>query len=263
LQAGVNALTQAALCPHSRQPEFKHTPIKILKADLPWQLQALAWLPAHELPGARAALQALFGAFDFVSLMPFEQATPSPETTAAAPARVGLHLRAACAQAPAPEVVQQVQAVLGVTGVDVISYTDALRSQWRAARLIETDTQTQLEAYVLAGDARAHAWMATLLQESQPTHAYGRAILVPGATPPMAVVSRGKTVCTCMNVTDRAIHEHLLRCTGAQAATMPLTRVDVMASLQTALRCGTQCGSCVPELRRLVGTVLPECAAPA
>ncbi|MDD5030034.1 MAG: molybdopterin-dependent oxidoreductase [Rhodoferax sp.] len=256
--AGVNALTAPALCPHSRQPEFKHTPIKVLKAELPWQLVALAWLPAQDLPAARQALQSLFGAFDFASLVLFGNGAADAQTE-----RVGLHLRAACAHPPAPLVVQRVQELLGVTGIEVIRYADAKRSQWRAARLIETDTHTQLEAYVLAGDARAHAWMATLLKEGQPAPAYGRAILIPGATPPIAVVSRGRPVCTCMDVTDVAITDHLAQCIGAQPEPGACTPANALASLQATLHCGTQCGSCVPQLQRLVRAALPTTATVA
>ncbi|MBU4505334.1 MAG: nitrate reductase, partial [Gammaproteobacteria bacterium] len=44
--AGVNALTTSAYCPTSKQPELKHAAVKILKAELPWNLLAMAWLPA-------------------------------------------------------------------------------------------------------------------------------------------------------------------------------------------------------------------------
>lgn len=43
--AGVNALISSDYCPESRQPEFKYTAVKILKAELPWTMLALAWLP--------------------------------------------------------------------------------------------------------------------------------------------------------------------------------------------------------------------------
>jgi len=45
-------------------------------------------------------------------------------------------------------------------------------------------------------------------------------------------------------VTDVAIHAHL--------GTAPGTPAERLASLQSALKCGTNCGSCVPELKRLV-----------
>lgn len=40
--AGVNALTTPAHCPVSKQPELKHVPVRILKAELPWTLLAMA-----------------------------------------------------------------------------------------------------------------------------------------------------------------------------------------------------------------------------
>ncbi|MBC7729904.1 MAG: molybdopterin-dependent oxidoreductase, partial [Microbacteriaceae bacterium] len=42
--AGNNALTNPAFCPKSKQPELKHTAIRLQKAALPWHLVAAAWL---------------------------------------------------------------------------------------------------------------------------------------------------------------------------------------------------------------------------
>jgi assimilatory nitrate reductase catalytic subunit len=60
----------------------------------------------------------------------------------------------------------------------------------------------------------------------------------------MAVAARGKVVCTCFNVTDARINTQLATCMGSPA--------ERLAALQGALHCGTNCGSCLPELRRLV-----------
>jgi assimilatory nitrate reductase catalytic subunit len=61
------------------------------------------------------------------------------------------------------------------------------------------------------------------------------------------VVSKGQQVCTCFNVTDVAIHQFLSTCTAAET--------DRLAALQASLKCGTNCGSCVPQLQRLVRQV--------
>ena len=42
--AGVNALTQSACCPDSRQPELKHAAVRVAAAALDWQLVAFAIL---------------------------------------------------------------------------------------------------------------------------------------------------------------------------------------------------------------------------
>lgn len=51
-------------------------------------------------------------------------------------------------------------------------------------------------------------------------------------------------VCTCLNVTDGAIEGNLAGAAGNDTGRL--------ASLQNALKCGTNCGSCLPELKRMV-----------
>ena len=51
-------------------------------------------------------------------------------------------------------------------------------------------------------------------------------------------------VCNCLDVTELEIAATLARCSGS---------IEVrLAQLQATLKCGTQCGSCLPALRRLV-----------
>ena len=101
-----------------------------------------------------------------------------------------------------------------------------------------------VRAVLLAGDTRAEGWLKTLIQDRLPAQAFGRRLLSYQATAPVAVVSRGKTVCNCFGVAAQTIGEHLAACDGSEG--------ERLASLQQALRCGTHCGSCVPELRRMV-----------
>ena len=101
-----------------------------------------------------------------------------------------------------------------------------------------------MDALLLAGNGSAGGWLRTLLQEELPVQSYGRLLLLPTQQPPVAVAARGKRVCVCLNVTDTDITERLGQCQGSPA--------ERLAQLQGALRCGTQCGSCVPELKRMV-----------
>jgi len=241
--AGVNALTSGAFCPDSKQPEFKHTPVKILKAELPWQLLAVAWLPESQGIAARTALQSLMAQFDFATCVPFSSAAANAQDE-----RSGLLFRAARHAAPEPGLLEQIEQLLQIQGPEVLRYSDARRGQRRAARLIESEAQTTLVGFMLAGDTSAQSWITTLLKESLPAHTYGRALLIPGATPPVPVVSRGQQVCACFNVTDLAIAEHLAHC-----SVKPAQR---LTSLQASLKCGTNCGSCLPQLKRLVNPSL-------
>jgi assimilatory nitrate reductase catalytic subunit len=83
-----------------------------------------------------------------------------------------------------------------------------------------------------------------LLQQALPAESYGRLLLVPASKPPAALKAAGRQVCSCLDVGEARIRERLADCRG--------TEDQRLGELQNALRCGTQCGSCVPELRRLV-----------
>ena len=63
--------------------------------------------------------------------------------------------------------------------------------------------------------------------------------LAPLSAPPTGQRSRGKIVCNCLDVAENEIIGTVQ--TGADFAT-----------LQNKLKCGTECGSCVPELKRLL-----------
>lgn len=233
--AGVNALTTSASCPDSKQPELKHAAVKILKAELPWTLAAMAWLDADRALDTRAQLKSLMAKFPFASCVPFGRE------------RAGVLFRAAAHEPPEPETLAGLEALFTLDSPDSIRYADPRRGQRRAMRLVrqgDTGNEACLEAFLLAGDTRSRAWIQALLQEELPAQAYGRLLLAPGAQPPVAVQARGRQVCACLNVSEDAIRACLADTPGEDGARL--------ATLQDRLRCGTSCGSCVPELKRLV-----------
>ena len=180
----------------------------------------------------QAALRALMPTFEFASCVPFGRD------------RTGVLFRAAAHDAPDVSVMEQLEALLGLKANDTLRYVDRRLGQRRTARLVRTGDATRLEAFVLAGDTRAEAWIRPLLQDELPAEAYGRLLLMPGAKAPVAVVARGRQVCTCFNVNEDDITTQLTTCGGTES--------ERLATLQGRLRCGTNCGSCIPELRRLV-----------
>ena len=246
--AGVNALTTPAFCPHSKQPELKHTAVKVLKAELPWTLLAMAWLPEGQALAAREALAALMPEFAFASCVPFGNAVPLED---AARARHGVLLRAAAHDAPAPALVQRIEALLGLDAAGTLRYTDRRRQHHRALRLARGAADTTVEALLLAGDTRSGGWLATLLQDGLPAQSYGRLLLAPGAQAPVALQPRGRQVCTCFNVEEAAINAALTTCEGTDG--------ERLTQLQGRLRCGTNCGSCIPELKLLIAKSAKSC----
>ena len=248
--AGVNAITTSAYCPTSKQPELKHAAVKVLKAELPWTLLAVAWLPEDSAHTVLQAMRARMAQFEFASCVPFAESghTETP--------RQGVLLRAACSEPPEMEVVHDIEQQLGLSEDNSLRYVDAKRSQLRCMRL-RAESDTTLDAFVIAGDTSAEGWLKALLQSQQSAKAYGRRLLMTGHTPPVALASVGTTVCTCVGVPDVAIQTHL-----AQSAAQD--NESCLSDLQSTLKCGTQCGSCVPELRRMIRLHLtPEAATPS
>jgi assimilatory nitrate reductase catalytic subunit len=164
------------------------------------------------------------------------------------PARTGLLVRAAAYEAPPDALLARIETLLGLAGADTLRYADPRRGQRRAMRLVRhgngASLDAHLDAFLLGGDTSAQAWVRALLQEQLPAQSFGRLLLKPGASAPQGVASRGKTVCSCIGVSESAITQALQDCDGSDA--------ERLATLQQGLRCGTQCGSCVPELRRMV-----------
>ncbi len=242
---GVNVLTTSSHCPSSKQPELKHAAVQITSARLQhgWSLVAMAWLSADKVWQARRALQQHLAAFDFASLVPF--ADPDATLQDQVP-RTGLLLRAASHQACAPALLQEVLAPLGLDTPDTLRYQDSERAQLRTLRLSTPNAQGQraLQGFALAGDTRSGAWLQDLLEQGQALDWPARQWLQASSTPPPGSAPASRQVCSCLNVREDTINACLSGLRGSEH--------ERLARLQEKLHCGTRCGSCVPELKRLV-----------
>ena len=242
---GVNALTTPAFCPTSKQPELKHAAVAIEKVDLPWRLSAMAWLPAEQALAVREQLRPLLAAFGWASLLPFGR---EPD----AQGRVGLVLRGAAATPVDEARLAPARALLGLDGPEVLRYQDAAARQDRALRVQrDADGRTQLQAFWLAGDTGGEAWLRQLLEADTPLPGPAHLLLAPGelarALVGEAAAPASPQVCTCFNVREDAIRHTLAGCAG--------TPEERLAALTATLRCGSNCGSCIPALRGLVKAV--------
>ncbi len=235
---GVNALTQAAFDPVSKQPELKHAALKVTKAELPWRAVAFAWLPDAAVHDTLGALRTHMKSLAFASCVPFGRE------------RTGALLRMGHHQAPDAAWLQSLTQCLGLQADwNILRYSDKRRGLERAVQV----ENGSIAAVWLVGDLSAEPWLKSFLESGSPVAGLGRALLSPGASAPAGSRPRGAIICNCLNVSADEIADTLERCSGSPA--------QRLSALQAERRCGTQCGSCMPELKRLVAAASTPLAA--
>lgn len=229
---GVNALMSPATDSVSRQPELKHAAVKIIKAELPWRFVVFGWMEQAQVFALQQVLRPYLRQFAYASCVPFGRE------------RSGLLFRAADDVAPTAELVQEIEKLFGIAGAAVLRYDDQRRGTGRHIAIRDG----QLQAVALTGDVSAESWLKPYLMEQEPVAKLGRLLLMPGANTPQGFQAKGKVICTCLNVAESQIEDAL----NGELIQNDATPTDVLAGLQSRLRCGTSCGSCVPEIRRMI-----------
>jgi assimilatory nitrate reductase catalytic subunit len=218
---GINELTLGALDPDSRQPELKHCAVRVERAQLPWRLVAF---------GNSRDAASLMGRLD--SLM---SVAPYAVRTLIGRDNPGVRFAIASTEAPCAQVLEEIDAVFGLDAAETARYDDSKRNIGR--RILLEDNAVR--AVRLSGDTRSEPWLKDLWERAAPIEELRRylPLLVESSSglPP----ARGRTVCNCFDVSEREIDAFL-------------ARSNSLAALQANLKCGTQCGSCLPELRHRV-----------
>ena len=224
---GVNGLTSPAFDPSSRQPELKHCAVRLDKVDLPGRLLVFGWLPPARAQAVRVALSTWLNRYDYASCVPFGRDEE------------GVLLRIADQQGLGESVFSELQQLFGVELDDLLRYDDPRRQSTR--RLLIRDGR--LRFVLLAGDLAPADWLREFLTSGAPVASLGRALLMPTPAAPTGYKSQGRTICNCLGVSERAIRDMM-----SSLEASPQGRLELV---QHELSCGTQCGSCLPELRRL------------
>ena len=231
--AGINALTLPATDATSRQPELKHAAVRVEPAQLPWRLVLLR--RADALPSAadgvaagseqalawQARLAPLLADAGYRALTLTGRTTPTVAVDAAW-------------AAPPPRAL--LDALLAALDFDTaLAYDDPARHIVKRARV---DADGICSGLLLAGETAAAGWLRGYVTDAVALGEARRWLFAPLATVPVARADAGRTVCNCLGVTDRQIGALLEQ------------GVD-LAGVQAQLKCGTECGSCVPELKRM------------
>ena len=124
-------------------------------------------------------------------------------------------------------------------GGDWVEYRDTAMGRYRAACLQDGRLEA---AFFIAPDQRLpeREWLSSLFSRSSLTQT-DLAGLLSGRPPQGAVADTGRNVCACFSVGEKTIQQAI--------------KVQGLSSVEAVgqyLKAGTGCGSCVPEIRRLL-----------
>jgi assimilatory nitrate reductase catalytic subunit len=225
---GINTLTISTFDPISKQPELKHSAVRVDRAILPWQLVAFAYVESRDPVALCDDLREVAAGMQFAS------------TTLIGAERPGVLLRLAAAEAPDRNTVEQIDRVLALIGLATLAYDDVKKNLSRRVRIEDG----RLIGVRLAGDLAAETWMRDFFLSGASVVELRQRLLAGSANPPQGFKARGKVVCNCFNVSEQSIIDF---CSVAKT-----DLVRKLLALQSELKCGTNCGSCLPELRALV-----------
>jgi assimilatory nitrate reductase catalytic subunit len=117
----------------------------------------------------------------------------------------------------------------------VMHYEDRPRGISKRVRVVSG----KVTAARLTGETAAFEWLRDVVVDETDAANLRAWMLAPVARPPEVRAGRGRIVCNCLNVAEPDIVAAIAE--GAD-----------LAALQGALKCGSECGSCVPELKRLI-----------
>ena len=222
---GVNELATPARDPESRQPEFKHVAVRIRRASVAFA--AVWWRHVGDDPNALHERMRRVASSIGPALVAFHDG-----------ARPIVLLRVGAKEAPDARTVAAIDDAFGI-GAAALRYEDARSG---CARVVVTDNG-RIAAVKLVGDLVSERWLRDLALDGADVSALGIALIRGGARPPLPSAPRGSIVCQCHGVTERAIDD---------AMSAALRTADPVRALGESLRCGTECGSCRPELARRV-----------
>ncbi len=225
---GANSLTLSAFDPVSKQPELKHAAIRVTKLTLPWELVVMR-VAGTAAADALARLQPVLREFTYATTGLFGRDRPA------------VILRARHETPVASELIARIDALLAFDDTSSLTYADASRGISKRV-MIEDGVVTGVR---LMGETAARDWLKEIMAQGAAAEAVRPWVLAPLVAPPVGSRSRGRIVCNCVDVAEQDIRAEIAR--GAD-----------FAGLQASLKCGTECGSCIPELKRLVESTARE-----
>ncbi len=221
---GTNALTSPAFDPISKQPELKHAAVKVERYVPVWRAVYLkSCVDADAAAEMAAKVAPLMAKMDFAASTLAGREVPIVRLEIAHSAR------------PDPELIAGLDALFGLAvEADLLLYRDAKRGVEKRA-LFEGD---HLTAVRFENELQSAGWVQDAMLSGYSASELRAALFAPLPVRLGGFAPRGKVVCSCLDVSELSIKAGFLR-------------GESLGEVQARLKCGTSCGSCVPELKRL------------
>ncbi|VVE71824.1 nitrate reductase [Pandoraea captiosa] len=224
---GVNDTTTGVVDPYSKQPELKHAAVRVDPLTLPWRVAAVRRGDALRL---HAAVQPLLAERRFAAVR--LEGDDRLVVTAAD-------------DQPDTEWLERLHTALALPrDASLLEYRDARRAMTKRVAWRET----LIDGVLVAGseaDVTASSSLLARVREASPWTRARHAVFAADGGP---TAPRDRTVCQCRSVTASSIDAAIAA--GAD-----------VGQLKATLGCGTVCGSCLPELRRMCAASASACAS--
>ncbi len=222
----IDSIVGAATDPISGQPELKATPVRVVPVTSQWHgllMRSSEPVPPGPYYWARVPLERGHA----FTLAGWE----------ALPSGAGTEL--------------WISALLNASAAaELVIYADPARGTFRYASVVGSRLDACLFIASKASSLPSRDALAALLGTRIESDM--RAYLLAGQAPGAAAQTAGRTICACFGVGLDTLHRTI--------ATKKLTSVSAIGA---ALRAGTNCGSCIPELKAILTDAQSESVASA
>lgn len=224
---GINEVSQPAVDARSLQPELKHAAVRVEKAAFGWHLLAAQ---RGDVLALQARVQPLLKDCGFASVSLYPDAQGGEGAA-------WLVLRAGAESPPPAHWLQAlVEALSLAPGSNSLEYSDPRRGLLKRVNWRSDGADHRIDSLLLV-DARPESIGGAVLDHALSGRAWvGSRLAVFGLGDSHR--ARDTVVCSCMQVNESVIRAQIAQGAG----------VD---ELKQRLGCGTECGSCLPQLVRL------------
>ncbi len=232
---GLNTVACDTTDPYSKQPELKHTAVQIAVAGLDFPLAVIRRCASHgDALQFMQQVRPLLSEFPYATVALYGRSAPL------------VVFRAATEAPPGEAVLARVDALFALDSNEGgMVYEDASRQVSKKAVV----SDGRLAGIRMAGETLAQAWLKSAMAEDELDASLLRFALAPSAKPPKSIEARN-IVCKCADVSNRQIVDAI-----AEGFDLP--------RLQEKLKCGTFCGSCVPDIKRMLASPIEQQTAAA